>query len=41
VTDIHRTAIAKLKSGQILLVDGRWPQPGESIGMSLNMLADL
>lgn len=36
-----RTAIAKLKSGQILLitVDGR--QPGESIGMSLNMLADL
>lgn len=36
-----RTAIAKLKSGQILLVtvDGR--QPGESIGMSLNMLSDL
>ena len=36
-----RTAIAKLKSGQILLVtvDGR--QPGESIGMSLTMLADL
>jgi exopolysaccharide biosynthesis protein len=42
VSDAHpRTAIAKLKSGQILLVtvDGR--QPGESIGMSLNMLADL
>jgi exopolysaccharide biosynthesis protein len=42
VTDTHpRTAIAKLKSGQVLLltVDGR--QPGESIGMSLNMLADL
>jgi exopolysaccharide biosynthesis protein len=42
VTDYHpRTAIAKLKSGQILLVtvDGR--QPGESIGMSLTMLADL
>jgi len=42
VTDGHpRTAIAKLKSGQILLVtvDGR--QPGESIGMSLTMLADL
>ncbi|HYR77350.1 MAG TPA: phosphodiester glycosidase family protein [Pyrinomonadaceae bacterium] len=42
VSDGHpRTAIAKLKSGQILLVtvDGR--QPGESIGMSLNMLADL
>jgi len=42
VRDAHpRTAIAKLKSGQILLVtvDGR--QPGESIGMSLTMLADL
>jgi hypothetical protein len=42
VNDGHpRTAIARLKSGQILLVtvDGR--QPGESIGMSLNMLADL
>ena len=42
VNDGHpRTAIAKLKSGQILLitVDGR--QPGESVGMSLNMLADL
>jgi exopolysaccharide biosynthesis protein len=42
VTDTHpRTAIAKLKSEQVLLVtvDGR--QPGESIGMSLNMLADL
>jgi exopolysaccharide biosynthesis protein len=42
VSDLHpRTAIAKLKSGQILLVtvDGR--QPGESIGMSLTMLADL
>ena len=42
VSDGHpRTAIAKLKSGQILLVtvDGR--QPGESVGMSLNMLADL
>ena len=42
VTDGHpRTAIAKLNSGQILLltVDGR--QPGESIGMSLTMLADL
>ncbi len=42
VHDGHpRTAIAKLKSGQILLVtvDGR--QPGESIGMSLTMLADL
>jgi exopolysaccharide biosynthesis protein len=36
-----RTAIARLRSGQILLltVDGR--QPGESIGMSLTMLADL
>lgn len=42
VSDGHpRTAIAILKSGQILLVtvDGR--QPGESIGMSLTMLADL
>src|SRR5712692_2873543 len=42
VSDGHpRTAIAKLKSGQVLLVtvDGR--QPGESIGMSLTMLADL
>lgn len=42
VSDGHpRTAIAKLKSGQILLVtvDGR--QPGESIGVSLTMLADL
>ena len=42
VNDGHpRTAVAKLKSGQILLVtvDGR--QPGESIGMSLTMLADL
>jgi len=42
VSDGHpRTAIAKLKSGQILLVtvDGR--QPAESIGMSLTMLADL
>ncbi len=42
VSDGHpRTAVAKLRSGQILLltVDGR--QPGESIGMSLTMLADL
>jgi exopolysaccharide biosynthesis protein len=42
VGDFHpRTAIAKLKSGQILLiaVDGR--QPGVSAGMSLTMLADL
>ncbi len=42
VSDGHpRTAIAKLKSGKILLVtvDGR--QPGESIGMSLTMLASL
>jgi exopolysaccharide biosynthesis protein len=42
VSDVHpRTAIARLKSGEILLVtvDGR--QPGESIGMSLTMLADL
>jgi hypothetical protein len=36
-----RTAIAKLKSGKILLltVDGR--QPGISVGMSLDTLADL
>ncbi|MEP6817924.1 MAG: phosphodiester glycosidase family protein [bacterium] len=42
VNDGHpRTAIAKLASGKLLLVtiDGR--QPGESIGMSLPMLADL
>ena len=42
VSDFHpRTAIARLKSGQILLVavDGR--QPGVSAGMSLTMLADL
>jgi exopolysaccharide biosynthesis protein len=42
VSDTHpRTAFAKLKSGQILLVtvDGR--EPGESVGMSLTMLADL
>jgi exopolysaccharide biosynthesis protein len=42
VSDGHpRTAIARLRSGQILLltVDGR--QPGESIGMSLTMLAEL
>ncbi len=42
VSDFHpRTAIAKLESGQILLVtvDGR--QPGVSAGMSLTMLADL
>jgi exopolysaccharide biosynthesis protein len=42
VSDVHpRTAIAKLKSGEILLVtvDGR--QPGHSMGMSLTMLADL
>lgn len=41
-TDRHpRTAIAKLESGKLLLltVDGR--QPGMSVGMSLNMLADL
>ena len=41
VNDLHpRTAIAKLKSGHILLVtvDGR---QAASIGMSLNMLADL
>jgi len=41
VSDRHpRTAIARLKSGQVLLVavDGR---QAESIGMSLNMLADL
>ncbi len=42
VSDFHpRTAIAKLKTGQILLVavDGR--RPGVSAGMSLTMLADL
>jgi exopolysaccharide biosynthesis protein len=42
VSDGHpRTAIARLRSGQVLLltVDGR--QPEESIGMSLTMLADL
>ena len=42
VTEGHpRTAIAKLDSGKLLLVtvDGR--QPGESIGMSLNILAQL
>jgi exopolysaccharide biosynthesis protein len=42
VSDGHpRTAIAKLKSGQVLLitVDGR--QPGESIGMSLPTLSEL
>ena len=42
VSDTHpRTAIARLKSGQILLVtvDGR--QPGHSVGMSLVMLSDL
>jgi exopolysaccharide biosynthesis protein len=42
VSDVHpRTAIAKLRSGEILLVtvDGR--QPGHSTGMSLTMLADL
>jgi len=42
VSDFHpRTAIARLKSGQILLlaVDGR--QPGVSAGMPLTMLADL
>ncbi len=41
VSDLHpRTAIAKLKSGHVLLVtvDGR---QSASIGMSLNMLADL
>jgi exopolysaccharide biosynthesis protein len=41
-TDRHpRTAIAKLASGELLLVtvDGR--QPGVSMGMSLYMLADL
>ena len=41
-TDRHpRTAIAKLASGQLLLitVDGR--QPGVSAGMSLEMLADV
>lgn len=42
VSDLHpRTALAKLASGKLLLVtvDGR--QPGISIGMSLNTLADL
>ena len=42
VTDRHpRTAIAKLRTGRLLLltVDGR--QPGVSVGMSLNTLADL
>jgi exopolysaccharide biosynthesis protein len=42
VSDVHpRTAIAKLRSGEILLVtvDGR--QPGHSTGMSLTVLADL
>ncbi len=42
VNDGHpRTAIAKLESGKLLLltVDGR--QPGESIGMSLTVLAQL
>lgn len=42
VSDVHpRTAIAKLRSGEILLVtvDGR--QPGHSTGMSLTMLAEL
>jgi exopolysaccharide biosynthesis protein len=42
VSDLHpRTAVARLRSGQILLVtvDGR--QPGVSIGMSLVTLADL
>jgi len=29
-------AIDQTQSGQILLVDGRWPPPGESIAMSLN-----
>jgi exopolysaccharide biosynthesis protein len=41
-SDRHpRTAIASLASGKLLLitVDGR--QPGVSVGMSLNMLADL
>lgn len=41
VSDLHpRTAVAKLKSGEILFVtvDGRQPA---SIGMSLTMLADL
>lgn len=41
-SDRHpRTAIARLASGKLLLitVDGR--QPGVSVGMSLNMLADL
>ncbi len=42
VNDLHpRTAIAKLESGKVLLitVDGR--QPGISVGMSLEMLANL
>ena len=42
VSDTHpRTAIARLRSGQILLVtvDGR--QPGHSVGMSLTMLSRL
>jgi exopolysaccharide biosynthesis protein len=42
VNDGHpRTAIAKLESGKLLLItiDGR--QPGESIGMSLPVLAEL
>jgi hypothetical protein len=42
VSDVHpRTAIAKVRSGEIVLitVDGR--QPGHSTGMSLTMLADL
>lgn len=42
VNDDHpQTAVAKLKSGPILVVrvDGR--QPAESIGMSLTKLADL
>jgi exopolysaccharide biosynthesis protein len=41
-SDRHpRTAIARLASGKLMLitVDGR--QPGVSVGMSLNMLADL
>ena len=38
---INTAFLVKLKSGQLLLVtvDGR--QPGESIGVSLTMLADL
>lgn len=41
-SDLHpRTAIARLKSGKLLLltVDGR--QPGTSMGLSLDMLAEL